>query len=83
VQQQRRQQRERDRVTPVERPVKAIERAVEREREDAEERDAQPEEMQRRLIARPAQAHRAADQKREEADCREHEIDRAAARRGR
>ena len=83
MEQQRRQQREGDRVTPVERPVEAIERAVEREREDAEERDAEPEEMERRLIARTPQAHRGADQQREQADRGEHEIHRVAARRRR
>src|SRR6185295_1999666 len=60
--------------------AEAIERAVEREREDPEEGNAQPEEMQRRLIARTAQADRGADEEREEADCGKHEIERAAAR---
>ncbi len=83
VQQQRRQQRHRDRVTPVENPVEAIERADERERECAEERDAEPEEMQRRLIVGTTQPHRRAHQQRKEAHGREDEVHRAAARRGR
>src|SRR5258708_36380009 len=80
MEQERREQRERDRVTPVERPVEAVERAVEREGEDAEERDAQPEEMESRLIARTPQAHRRADQQREDPDRGEHEVHRVAAR---
>jgi hypothetical protein len=78
MQEQRRQQGERDRVTPVERPVETIEGAVEREREDAEEGDAQPEEMQRRLIARTADPDRRADQQSEEANCGEDEVQRIA-----
>ena len=76
MQQQRRERRHRNRVTPVEDPVQPVERAVERKCERAEERDAQPEEMQRRLIGRPPQANRGADEKREEADGRQHEIHR-------
>ena len=83
MQQQRRQQRHRHRVTPIERPVKAIEGAVEREGERAEERDAEPEEMQGRLIARPPQADRRADQQRKQTDCRQDEIHRRRAGRGR
>ena len=83
VQEQRREQRHRDRIAPVEHPVEPIERAVERERERAEERDAQPEEMQRRLIARTPHAHGRADEQREEAHAREHEIHRARLRRRR
>ena len=83
VQQERRQEREGDGVAPVEDPVETIEGTVEREREDAEERDAEPEEMQRRLIARAAQPHRRAHHQREEPHRGEHEIHRAAARRRR
>jgi len=83
MQQQRRQHRDRDRISPVEEPVEPIERSGEGEREPPEERDAQPEEVERGLIARPAQPHRCADQQREEPNRREHEIHRPAARRGR
>ena len=76
MQQQRRQRRHRNRVTPVEDPVQPVERAVERKRERAEERDAQPEEMERRLVGRPPQANRGADEKREQADGRQHEVHR-------
>ncbi len=83
VQQERREQRRGDRVSPVEHPVETIEWPVEREREGAEKRDAQPEEMQRRLVARTPHAHRRADEQREEPDRREHEIHRARLQRRR
>ena len=83
MQQQRRQQRERDRVAPVEDAIERVERTGKREREDAEERDADPEEVQRRLIARAPQAHGAADEQREQPDGSEHVIHRARARRRR
>ena len=57
--------------------LEAIERAVERERKGAEEGDREPEEMQRRLIARPPQAHRRADEQREETHARQHVVHRA------
>ena len=53
VEEQRRQQQQRDDVGPVKHPVHAVEPAAERERQDAEEGDRQPEEVQRRLIAGP------------------------------
>jgi hypothetical protein len=83
VQEQGRQQSERDGVTPVERPVETIERPVEREGEDAEKCDAQPEKMERRLIARTPQTNGGSDQQREEADRRQHEIHRVSAGRRR
>ena len=70
-------------VGPVEHPVEPIEPAAEREREHAEERDGQPEEVQRRRIARPPQPHGAADEQREDADRGEHEVQRAGASRNR
>src|SRR6185503_7210523 len=76
MQEQRRQREDRDRVGPVEDPVQAIETAAEREREDAEEGDGKPEEMQRRRIARAAQSHGGADQQRERSDRGEHEVER-------
>ena len=76
VQEQRRQQRHRHGVAPVERPVKAIERAVEGERERTEERHAEPEEMKRGLIARAPEPHGCADDEREEPDSRKHEVHR-------
>jgi hypothetical protein len=77
VEQQWRQQRHRDRIAPVEDPVEPIERAVEREGERAEERDAQPEEVQRRFVEGAAQPHRGAHDQREQADRRQHEVERA------
>ena len=77
VEEQRRQQQDRRDVAPVEDPVETIEAAAEREGENAKERDRQPEEMQRGLIARPPQADGAADQQREDADAGEQEIQRA------
>ena len=81
MQQQRRQQRHRHGISPVEHPVEPIERADERKREGAEERHAQPEEMQRGLIARPAEAHERAHEQGEQPDAREHEVHRARGRR--
>ena len=80
MQQQRREQRDGDGVAPVENPVEVIERPVERERVGAEERRAQPEKVQRRLIVRPAQANQPADNEREQTDRREHVVQRAALR---
>src|ERR1051326_1132675 len=70
-------------VAPVENPVETIERTGEREGEDAEERDADPEEMQRRLITRTTQPHRAADEQRKHAEGGEQVVHRARARRRR
>ena len=80
MQQQRREQRDGDGVAPVENPVEAIERPVERERVGAEERRAQPEKVQRRLIVRPAQANQPADNEREQTDRGENVVQRAALR---
>ena len=79
VQEQRRQQQQRHHVAPVEDPVEPIEAAAEREPEDAEERHREPEEVQRGLIAGPAQAHGAADQQREDRDQRLHHVEGAIA----
>src|SRR6185503_8312124 len=57
VEEQRRQQQHRHRVAPEEHPVETIEPAAEREGEDPEEGDREPEEMQRRRVARPPQAY--------------------------
>ena len=77
VEKERRQHEDRDRIGPVEDPVETIETAAEREREHAEEGRRDPEEMQRRRIARTPQPHGAADQQRERADRRQHEIEHA------
>ncbi len=74
VQEERRQRENRDRVGPVEHPVEAIETAAEGEGEHAEEGDREPEEMQRRRIARAPQPNRAAHEQREDADRGEHEV---------
>ncbi len=83
VQEQRRQQQQGDDVGPVEHPVEPVEPPGEREGEDAEEGDAQPEEVERGLVRRAADAHRAADEEREDGHRREHEVQRAVALRHR
>ena len=83
MQEERRQHDHRNGVAPIEDPVDAIEPAAEREGEEAEERDRQPEEVQRGLVGRPARAHRRADQQREDADRRQHVIEQAGAARHR
>jgi hypothetical protein len=79
VQEQRRQQQDRHFVGPEEDPVEPVEAPAEREGEDAEEGSGKPEEVQGGGVARPPQAYGAADQQREHADRREHEIERARA----
>ena len=83
MKQQRREQGKGDGVAPVEHPVEPIEGAVELKCEDAEKRDADPEEMQRRLVQRASQPHGCADEQREEAYRRQHRIHGGAARRRR
>ena len=75
VHEQRRQEENRDFVGPEEDPVETIEATAVREREDPEERDRQPEEVKRRLVARPTNAHRGTDQQAKKADAGEHEVD--------
>ena len=58
--------------------VETIERAVEGKRERPEERDAQPEEMKRRLIFRTPQPHGSANQKGHQPHGSQHEVHRAA-----
>ena len=83
MQQERRQQRHCDDVAPVENPVEAIERTVEREGKCPKEGYTQPEEVEGRRIAWPAQPHRRPDQQCEQPDRGEHVVHRAAAwRRG-
>ena len=79
VQEQRRQQQPRDRISPVEHPVERVEAPRVRERQHAEERHAQPEEMQRRLVVRLAQPHSRAHEQREDSNRGEHAIERQAA----
>jgi len=81
VQEERRQQQDRHRVGPVEHPVEPIEPPVEREREHAEERETEPEEMERGFVTRTAIAHSGADDQREDADRREHVVERRVAAR--
>src|SRR6266545_6585746 len=83
MQKERWQQREGDRITPIEHPVQTIEWTAERETEDAEEGDAQPEKVQSGLIVRTAKTHGRPDQQREQSHSRQHEIHRAAPRRWR
>ena len=79
VQEQGRQEEQGDHVGPVEGPVHAIEAPAEREREDTEERHAQPEEVEGGLIGGPAGPDRRADQQREDADTREQVVQQAGA----
>ena len=74
MQEERRQDEDGDRVGPVEHPVETIEPATERKREHAEERHGDPEEVERRRIAGTAQPDGAADEQRERADRRQHEV---------
>ncbi len=84
VDEQRRQQKRGHLVGPVENPVDAIEPAGEGEGEDAVEGHREPEEVQGGLIGGTAGSHRGADQQREDADRRQHVVERAdAARDGR
>ena len=83
MQEERRQHDHRNRVAPIEHPVDTIEPAAEREGEQTEERDRQPEEMQRGLIGGPARAHGRADEQREDADRGQHVVVKARAARHR
>ena len=80
MQEQRGQKCLSDGVAPVEHPVQTVQRSVEGKREGTEERDAEPEEMERRGISRAPDAHRRTDHQREEPDAGEDEIHRAPAR---
>ena len=83
VKQQRREQRLRDGIPPVEHPVQPIERTVERKRERSEEGHAHPEKVQRRLIAGPFEPHERTHDECKKADGRKHVVHRAASRRRR
>ena len=72
---QRWEQQDRHFVGPVEHPIQTVQPTAVREGKDAEERHRQPEEVQCRLIARPAHSHRRANEEREEADRGQHTID--------
>ena len=71
VQEERRQDEPRHQVGPLEEVVEPIVAAARRERQHAEERDGQPEEVQRRRIVRAPQPDRRADHDREDADERQ------------
>ena len=79
VQEQRRQQEQGDHVGPVEGPVHAIEAPAEREREDPEERHAQPEEVEGGLVVGPTGPDGRADEQREDADARQQVVEEAGA----
>ena len=83
MQEHGRQGKQRHHVGPVEDPVEPVEPARKREGEDAEERHRQPEQVQRRLVARPAQAYPCPDHEREDPDRGEDEIEEAVALRDR
>src|SRR5262245_56916002 len=76
MQKERRQREHRDRVGPLEDPVEAIEPTAERKREHAEECDCEPEEVQRRRVARPPQPDGAADKQSEDPDTGKDEVQR-------
>jgi hypothetical protein len=61
VQEQRRQHQPCDEIGPVEEVVEPVVASAGGESKDTEERDSEPEEMQRRLIVRPAEPDRRAD----------------------
>ena len=75
VDEQRRQQQRGNLIGPVEHPVDAVEAAREREREHAEERHREPEEVQCRLVGRTPRPHGGTDQQREDADRRQHVVE--------
>ena len=79
MEEERRQREDGNLVGPEEHPVEAIEPAAEREGEHAEEGDRQPQEVQRRRIARAPQPDGAADQQGEGADAGEQEVEDAGA----
>ncbi len=83
MQEERRQQQNRHGVGPVKDPVEPIEPPVERERECPEERETEPEEVQRRFVTWTAIAHGGADDQREDADGREHVVERRVSTRQR
>jgi hypothetical protein len=62
VQEERWKREDRNRVGPVEHPIQSIEPAAEREAQHSEERDRDPEKVQRGRVARPAHPDRATDQ---------------------
>ena len=74
MQEERRQHQHGHHVAPVEDPVESVQPAAEREGEHAEERDAQPEEVQRRLMLGPPQPDRGANQQRKDADRCQREV---------
>ena len=75
VEEQRRQHKSGDHVGPVEIPVEPVQPA-ERKRQRAEERKAEPEEMQRGRIVRAPQTDGRADEQREDADGGANDIER-------
>ena len=77
MQEQGRQQRQRDNIGPVEGPVDAVEAPAERKRQDAEERHAQPEEVQGGLVVGSAGTHHSTDEEREDADARQQVVEEA------
>jgi hypothetical protein len=83
MQEEWRQHQDRNCIRPVEHPVEPIESAVEREGERPEECEAQPEEVERCFVARPAIPHGRRDEQRENPDCGEHVVERGVAARQR
>ena len=63
-------------VGPEEDPIEAVVPAGVREREDTEERDGQPEEMQCRLMSGPLDTDGRTDEQSEQTDRREQKIGR-------
>ena len=80
---ERRQQQRAHHVRPVDDPVERVEAAAERKRQHAEEGNGQPEEVERRLIVRTAEADAGADEQRKNADRGEDVIQAAGAGRDR
>jgi hypothetical protein len=75
VQEQRRQDEPRDEIGPLEEVIERVVPAARREREHAEKRNREPEEVQRRRIARPPEPHGTAYHDREDADERERVVE--------
>ena len=71
---ERREQQRRYRIRPIEHPIQSVESSAERKCEDAEERDGQPEEVQRRLVVGAPHANPRADEQREDPNANEYQV---------
>ena len=80
---ERRQQKRAHNVRPVDDPIERVEAAAERKRQHAEEGNGQPEEVERGLVVRTAEADPGAHEQRKNTDRGEDVIQSAGTRRDR